>query len=1205
VEIGGLNYQTPVFTTNRDRLSTYMCQGTTSTDYGLVFMNGGITWGEASYKLIMTAASFGRTCQTTVLFDRTSPTAPVPVQPNLQVQLAGPSIQPLIRNIYASAMCVNCLLPVLPGFPNRVESACVWDISIETLAADWIPYTFGVIRRAEDAGVASRSLTFHSAASTLPADTQFRFKVCCTPASLLEAGGGSQSGLSAACGYAEFATAPGPPDISSLVVTPTSGEANVCRLVSWKASSTAVLSCKALARVDVGFGPQDMPFTNGGVTEDNVQVCYLPTAASTEVCVSCCDNFDSCTTRCAPVVSMVPSSSSAWDKINSDILVAGAGSPLGGYLTAVMSSWGPAPSVGGSLKEATTSFVAEVTNTFLASVNTQDSTTMGPSEVSRASAMVSTLSNVLGTSPETVSSTAISNVLLLGTASAASLKNAILANKANSASDAGISNPMKTEVMTAIDATLRSFGTALKLNKKLNEAGSRRRLTDIITMETTEQAAKTQIIAAQTGEDAERQARQAEVDKLVAKIADVRDPEERAVLLNDLLLQLSDQEADRVDKLYAQSLLANGFSDLMADVSGTLSSILTTSDDPKEFTLGSGSLVIGRTTAVTNPTVDLSLDPLSAGSYTEVGYAVASYSLDPWAHLPSSPVGAFLLQSSTLYSTAGDRLSFAAADRAHVFFADKLTYASGSCYWLDPSGTSALGNWRTDGLVNSADGCLGDTLRGDAGAVAVFVDLAEPTRVFVSTSFYQDSKSVWVLFSAVTVSVLIVVGSTLLVAFYLAVNQDRKERKLPPKVPGLGDGVSGPRSLADPIHYKSTNMIMRMIMTFVNILKRDHLLIAPFFPDPALKLKRTNRVAALFCAIAGCFVIPAILYGAAPASDFAHELHFMEAAVLTALLVFPLAKITLMLFVSKPEQPLYPSGNADPVFMSSKSRWRGVSGDSISPPPTPPIRAPTGLPPVVGSAVRSPTRAFQSDRPSDLVASLPVLPPPVPPATLPQVFPSLSAVQRKEEGLVGVVPPGTPRREAALPPAVVDVDVDTKDLLYRVRRQYVNDLLAKSTVEDEREGVPMAARSVKTSHSPVSVIAQALAYATCVVFVTGSSAVTTVYVRNFNQALSTDWLLASVVALALLLVPFELLKTTVMLLVEFRKLLIRKRLLEDKLIERKCADIKRPVLVKPPKIRPPYFENIPRPPPTPPPVLRGGLTFLDMPPTPRVDLLNT
>eukprot|EP00392_Amoebophrya_sp_AT5.2_P018988 g19670.t1 len=237
-------------------------------------------------------------------------------------------------------------------------------------------------------------------------------------------------------------------------------------------------------------------------------------------------------------------------------------------------------------------------------------------------------------------------------------------------------------------------------------------------------------------------------------------------------------------------------------------------------------------------------------------------------------------------------------------FADYSVYSSGVCLiWDRFFPDTAGGAWNGRDIVNDGNGCLTLTL----GDIGFFVD-GRPSHIYTLTeaSTFPLSKLVsrTKLSTFATLVILLMLNWMLV---FLGYKQDEKVRS--EQRQGIsretrfgnyqldGDGIHTPLTCEDPIAYKHADERNQLfIKTFWNVLKREHLAIGPLYYHETFT--RPQRLLCTMCLIQGLLALNAAVYG--NPNSLASAEQFVVSGILSALLMFPVYCVFLMLFAQRP-----------------------------------------------------------------------------------------------------------------------------------------------------------------------------------------------------------------------------------------------------------------------------------------------------------------
>eukprot|EP00392_Amoebophrya_sp_AT5.2_P011178 g11253.t1 len=234
-------------------------------------------------------------------------------------------------------------------------------------------------------------------------------------------------------------------------------------------------------------------------------------------------------------------------------------------------------------------------------------------------------------------------------------------------------------------------------------------------------------------------------------------------------------------------------------------------------------------------------------------------------------------------------------------FADYSVYSSGICMiWDRFFENTAGGAWNGRDIVNDGNGCLTLTL----GDIGFFVD-GRPSYIFSLTEASTFPLST--LVSRTKLSTLATMVMLLLLNWFLIfwgykhdekVRSDQRAGIIPYTAFHYdGDGINTPQNANDPIAYKFADSRNQLFLkTYWNVLKREHMAVAPVFYHETFT--RPQRLLCTMGLIQGIMAINAMVYGIP--NKFASSEQFVISGILSALLMFPVYCVFLMMFTARP-----------------------------------------------------------------------------------------------------------------------------------------------------------------------------------------------------------------------------------------------------------------------------------------------------------------
>jgi hypothetical protein len=349
---------------------------------------------------------------------------------------------------------------------------------------------------------------------------------------------------------------------------------------------------------------------------------------------------------------------------------------------------------------------------------------------------------------------------------------------------------------------------------------------------------------------------------------------------------------------------------------------------PLKFRSSAFTLYVGRTTNMSNvfPAFlfpqrfqvppNSPIVPTASNNVTGFSYIYVEYSYNFYSYSDSNPPSpeSMIVTLVVLKATADDLNVRNIASPIRVF-ADMSLMSRALCLYWDRfyPGTPG-GAWSPAGIRNDADGCITSHLSD----IAVFMDGSVPeASPLVEASLSYDRK--YILSKCVNCdtspfaynwSVLAVVGLTFfscLVMICLGYVIDENKRKDMENNEILrryqldGNGITSPLNVSDPIAYEyAGESPIRLIMkTYWNMLKREHILVAPCFYHEMFS--RPQRIQCLLACLFGLYAVNAIVQSNPGEMVFAHAWwSSLVPGVLSALLIYPIFVSLLMMFSLKP-----------------------------------------------------------------------------------------------------------------------------------------------------------------------------------------------------------------------------------------------------------------------------------------------------------------
>ena len=304
--------------------------------------------------------------------------------------------------------------------------------------------------------------------------------------------------------------------------------------------------------------------------------------------------------------------------------------------------------------------------------------------------------------------------------------------------------------------------------------------------------------------------------------------------------------------------------------------------------------------------------------YKNNPYAWATQSLDVGGAPPSPEVEVITLIP---FTGAAEMLSVKNEPEPIRVFADRDVFASARCmfwdrFWPDTAG----GAWSDRGLLNDGRGCL-TTHLSDVG---IFIDgLVPHPQVNDAAKTFSISEIV-IRTNVVVIASLgfvLLINGMGVVWGYLKDEKYRQDIRMGKiKKQGYhfdGDGVTKPLSFSDPIAYAWTsNPNMFYSVTFWNVIKREHIVVAALFYHP--NFSRPQRIMCFGALVMGLMAFNAVIYGQqsgmrGASGDDPEEwaerglslspiIPWGICGILGSLFIFPIVWMFMLMFASRPTQ---------------------------------------------------------------------------------------------------------------------------------------------------------------------------------------------------------------------------------------------------------------------------------------------------------------
>lgn len=372
--------------------------------------------------------------------------------------------------------------------------------------------------------------------------------------------------------------------------------------------------------------------------------------------------------------------------------------------------------------------------------------------------------------------------------------------------------------------------------------------------------------------------------------------DERESVLAQWYEQKAVREADEAMQRFKVSLITRKMLEQISNICGVLVKYMGSSGElSKEYLFPYGQIRIGksRDLRVADPSLNLSdsqwtLPPSASGGY---GFEAVTFTeKNPLAWSSDTVAGPFIVTALEVFGDDGKQLKVEKQTNPVKVLSEFSTYASAGCFYWDWSGNNGLGEWSRQGVLNNNEGCVSTHL----SVVGIFLD-PELTAIELPrgvATFLEEH--------IVQYNIHIIAGGAGAIALaclvhYWAFRQDGVDHAKPVEMRRLGDGIRGPRSQDDPVFYTDSHAL-QVLLTFRNILARDHLLAACFCRCPKLKVTRLQKVAVLSAMLSGTASVAALFYG----ERVLDPRHFIEIGTLAAVVTFPMVGALGALFATRP-----------------------------------------------------------------------------------------------------------------------------------------------------------------------------------------------------------------------------------------------------------------------------------------------------------------
>lgn len=425
-------------------------------------------------------------------------------------------------------------------------------------------------------------------------------------------------------------------------------------------------------------------------------------------------------------------------------------------------------------------------------------------------------------------------------------------------------------------------------------------------------------------------------------------PEERQVVLLSWAEDKARVQAATQTVLQSRS---NQTKQMMGQIGKVCAAVLSfmLNTEKKDFNFPLGAIRFGRARDLTIADSAFAIgDPSWAIPYDVDGsygwQNVKFTQVNPLKWAPSAPPGPFMISALDLYDTALQRVEVQHQSVPITVMADAGSFAAGQCQYWDWEANGGLGDWSRKGLLNGEQGCSSTHL----SVIGMFLDATLPVVQQLRAVEGMLGDEVVEINTFVSIGVAVAMAVNVLL-HYLGFKQDRVDHTKPLEMKKLGDGIKGPRSQEDPVHY-SPSAAAQSFLTFWNLARRDHLLVSCFCRCERLKVTRIQKASVLFAAVSGSAAVSALLCG----ERVVDPRHYIEVGVISATLTYPLVGVLAMLFASRPISdgaaahdgagdgefcgPLEAMPVPDDEHDESLGPVEGAAGPAAPPPPTTPPR---------------------------------------------------------------------------------------------------------------------------------------------------------------------------------------------------------------------------------------------------------------------------
>jgi len=373
------------------------------------------------------------------------------------------------------------------------------------------------------------------------------------------------------------------------------------------------------------------------------------------------------------------------------------------------------------------------------------------------------------------------------------------------------------------------------------------------------------------------------------------------------------REAAGAAATYSSSRLTKKVLEQVGRVGGMLVKHMVTGEQAKEFAFPLGVIRLGkaRSLADADPSFRFQGEKWRKEVEDSSSFGFGSIKFtrtNPMSWAPGSQMGPYLVSSLEIYRDDGTRIPVEREAKPISIMSEHSSFASASCYFWDWEAGNGVGGWTRTGVLNAGNGCstthlsiFGMFLDEDSP----IIELPSGTDIFLEESVKEHNTVV----VAAIAGVLVLCG----VCHYWGFKQDGVDRAKPLEMKKLGDGVTRPLSQDDPIHY-SPHHWDQVLRTFWNLLRRDHILVAVFCRCPNLKSTRLQKASVLFAMISGNTAVSAVFYG----ERVVDPKHFIEVGVIAATVIFPMTRMLLLMFSSRPYRDV-PSNDSS-IFLGRSQK---------------------------------------------------------------------------------------------------------------------------------------------------------------------------------------------------------------------------------------------------------------------------------------------